>query len=444
MSTDDQKVGLIPVTLMVAGNIMGSGVFLLPANLASTGGIAIWGWLVTIIGALALSMVYAKMSSLDDSPGGSYAYARRAFGPFLGYQTNVLYWLACWIGNIAMVVIGVGYLSYFFPILKEPMVLTITCVVFLWIFVGLNIIGPKMITRVQAVATSLALIPIVGIALFGWFWFKGETYMAAWNVSGLGTFGAIQSTLNVTLWSFIGVETASVAAGVVKNPKRNVPIATVGGVLIAAVCYVLSSSAIMGMIPNAELRLSASPFGDAARLALGDTAGAVVSLCAAAGCLGSLGGWTLVAGQTAKAAADDVLFPPIFGKVNKAGTPVAGLLILGVLMTIFQISSISPNAAKEFGLVSSVSVIFTLVPYLYTCSALLLVGHGHLGNQVKTYVGITLIAFVYCIWAVVGSGAEEVMWSFVTLMVITALYTFNYNRTHKNPFPLDAPVKNGQ
>ena len=117
---DAHKVGLIPVTLMVSGNIMGSGFFLLPANLASTGGIAIYGWLVTIIGALGLSMVYAKMSFLDPSPGGSYAYARRCFGPFLGYQTNVLYWLACWIGNIAMVVIGVGYLSYFFPILKDP------------------------------------------------------------------------------------------------------------------------------------------------------------------------------------------------------------------------------------------------------------------------------------------------------------------------------------
>lgn len=172
---------------------------------------------MTIIGALGLSMVYAKMSFLDPSPGGSYAYARRCFGPFLGYQTNVLYWLACWIGNIAMVVIGVGYLSYFFPILKDPLVLTITCVVVLWIFVLLNIVGPKMITRVQAVATVLALIPIVGIAVFGWFWFRGETYMAAWNVSGTGTFGAIQSTLNVTLWSFIGVESASVAAGVVKT-----------------------------------------------------------------------------------------------------------------------------------------------------------------------------------------------------------------------------------
>ena len=161
-----------------------------------------------------------------------------------------------------------------------------------------------MITRVQAVATVLALVPIVGIAVFGWFWFRGETYMAAWNVSGMNTFGAIQSTLNVTLWSFIGVESASVAAGVVKNPKRNVPIATMGGVLIAAVCYVLSTTAIMGMIPNAALRVSASPFGDAARMALGDTAGAIVSFCAAAGCLGSLGGWTLLAGQTAKAAAD--------------------------------------------------------------------------------------------------------------------------------------------
>ncbi len=164
------------------------------------------------------------------------------------------YWLACWIGNIAMVVIGVGYLSYFFPILKDPLVLTITCVVVLWIFVLLNIVGPKMITRVQAVATVLALIPIVGIAVFGWFWFRGETYMAAWNVSGLGTFGAIQSTLNVTLWSFIGVESASVAAGVAKNPKRNVPIATIGGVLIAAVCYVLSTTAIMGMIQRRTAR----------------------------------------------------------------------------------------------------------------------------------------------------------------------------------------------
>lgn len=442
MSNESQKVGLIPVMLMVAGNIMGSGVFLLPANLATEGGIAIFGWLVTIIGALSLSLVYAKMSSLDDSPGGSYAYARRAFGPFLGYQTNVLYWLACWIGNVAMVVIGVGYLSYFFPCLNQPLALTVTCIAILWLFVGLNVVGPKMITRVQAVATILALVPIVAVAVFGWFWFNSATYMEAWNVSGKGTFGAIQSTLSITLWSFIGVESASVAAAVVKNPKRNVPIATVGGVLLAAVCYVLSSTAIMGMIPNAALKLSASPFGDAARMALGPTAGAIVSLCAAAGCLGSLGGWTLLAGQTAKAAADDGLFPSIFAKVNKEQTPVYGLIIIGVLMTLFQLCSISPDATQQFAVVSSVSVIFTLVPYLYTVAALLLVGHGHLGKQRTLYVFVTLIAFIYCIWAVIGSGTKEVMWSFVAIMVTTAMYTMNYNRRHKNPYPLNKSATN--
>ncbi len=171
-------------------------------------------------------------------------------------------------------------------------------------------------------------------------------------------------------------------------------------------------------------------------MALGDTAGAIVSFCAAAGCLGSLGGWTLLAGQTAKAAADDGLFPPIFARVNKAGTPVAGLIIVGILMTIFQLSSISPNATKEFGLVSSVSVIFTLVPYLYTCVALLLLGHGHFGKARPAYLAVTTIAFLWTAsgpwW---GPGAKEVMWSFVTLMVITAMYALNYNRLHKNPIP---------
>ncbi|MDT1790503.1 amino acid permease, partial [Salmonella enterica] len=125
---------------------------------------------------------YSKMSSLDHSPVGSYSYSRRCFLKILVYQTKVLYLLACLIVYFAMVVIVVGFLIYFFPILKDPLVLTLTCVAVLWIFVLLNIVGPKMITRVQAVATVLALVPIVGIAVFGWFWFKGETYMAAWNV----------------------------------------------------------------------------------------------------------------------------------------------------------------------------------------------------------------------------------------------------------------------
>jgi arginine:agmatine antiporter len=439
MSDTARQVGVIPATLMVAGNMMGSGVFLLPASLAATGGIAIFGWAVTIVGALALAIVFAKMSSLDPSPGGAYAYARRAFGPAFGYQTNLVYWLAGWIGNVAIVIVGVGYLSYFFPFLHNPLAAAITGVLILWFFVGVNIVGPGLATTLQSYTTSIALIPIGGVAIFGWFWFSSDTYMAAWNVTGASSISAIQGTLNVTLWAFIGVETASVAAGVVKDPKRNVPIATVGGVLIAATCYVLACTAIMGIVPNADLQLSASPFGDAVRLAIGDTGGAIVALCAAVGCLGSLGGWILVTSQSAKAAADDGLFPPIFRRTNADGTPVAGLVIVGILMTIVQMMAISPTASEQFGIVSSTSVLLTLIPYIYTCAALLLVGHGHFRDRTYFFHMAVIIAFIYSIWAITGTSATQVVAVFIVTMTSLALYTISYNRTHPAVYPLGEP-----
>ncbi len=434
MNSTSKKVGVIPATLMVAGNIMGSGVFMLPANLAATGGIAIYGWAVTITGAICLAMVYAKMASIDDSAGGSYAYARRAFGPFIGYQTNLLYWLAGWIGNVALAVVGVGYLSFFLPILKEPWVLAAACVGMIWLFTFLNILGPRITTQVQSVTTILALVAIVGVAIVGWFKFSLTTYMGSWNVSGHDTFGAIQGVLNVTLWSFIGVETASVAAGVVDNPKKNVPIATIGGVLLAAVTYVLSCTAIMGAIPNDVLQKSAAPFADCAKLALGETGGAIVSFCAAAGCLGSLGGWVLATAQTAKAAAADGLFPKIFGDANQHDVPVKNLIITGFLMTGAQLLTVSPTASKEFGVISSIAVLMTLVAYVYVAAALVWIAQK-VGIGLGIMIGITT---AYCLWAVVGSDPKQVVWLAVTLLLSGVCYTIN-QVTHKKPSP-EKPV----
>ena len=423
-----KKVGVVAATLMVAGNIMGSGVFMLPASLAGTGGIAIFGWMVTIIGAMSLSLVYAKFASFEEGAGGSYAYVKKAFGPYMGYQTNMVYWLAGWIGNIAMAVVGVGYLAYFFPFLKDPLMAAFATIAVIWGFTFLNMVGPAAVTRVQSYTTSLVFIPIFGVALFGWFWFEPSTYMEAWNVTGKSAVGAVQGTLNVTLWAFIGVETAAVVAGVVDNPKKNVPIATMGGVSIAAISYVLSSSAIMGMIPNKELVASSAPFADAVTIAVGPIGGAIVSFCAAAGCLGSLGGWTLVVGQSAKAAADDGLFPAIFSRVNKAGTPYLGLIIVAALMTAIVLFTISPTAAKQFGMISSISVIMTLLPYIYTCAALRQLGAPHFGNKAWLWLSIILVATVYAAWAVVGSDSTQVLWSFVIVLLTTLLFARSHER----------------
>ena len=286
MANENNKIGLVPATLMVAGNMMGSGVFMLPANLAAIGSIAIFGWLITIVGAVALGLVFSKLTQIYTAAGGPYAYSRKAFGDYMGYQTNLVYWLANVVGNVGLAVAGLGYLTTFFPSLKDPLIMALAQIGVIWFFTYANILGPNIVGRIQGMTTTVALLPIVGMAVFGWFWFSRDTYMAGWNVTG-------ESNLTA-----LGVESASVSTAVVKDPARNVPIATVVGVLLAAVCYILSSSAIMGIIPNKELIASSAPFSDAVSMALGPVAGNIVALCAAVGCLGSLGGWTLLVGQT--------------------------------------------------------------------------------------------------------------------------------------------------
>ena len=254
MVSESNKIGLLPAILMVAGNMMGSGVFMLPANLAGIGSIAIIGWLITVVGAIALGLVFAKLTEVTTAAGGPYAYARKAFGDYMGYQTNLVYWLANVIGNVGLAVAGLGYLTPFFPALRDPLVMALAQIAVIWFFTYANILGPRVVGRMQGITTTVALFPIVGVALLGWFWFNPETYMEGWNVSGESSLTAVGMTLNFTLWAFIGVESASVSTAVVKNPAKNVPIATVVGVLLAAVCYVLSSSAIMGIIRRRSRR----------------------------------------------------------------------------------------------------------------------------------------------------------------------------------------------
>ncbi len=421
---DSNKIGVVAATFMVAGNMMGSGVFMLPANLAAIGSIALLGWIITCVGAVALALTFAKLAAIDPAAGGPYAYARKAFGDYMGYQTNLIYWLANVVGNVGLAVAGIGYLTHFFPGLKDPWTFALSQILIIWLLTYANLLGPKLVGRIQSVTTIIALIPIMGMALLGWFWFNRDVYMAGWNVTGGGDISAVSATLNFTLWAFIGVESASVSAGVVKNPRRNVPIATVSGVVLAAVCYVLSSSVIMGMIPNKALIVSSAPFADAARLALGDTAANIVALCAAVGCLGSLAGWTLLVGQSAKAAADDGLFQNVFARVNRKNVPAAGLVIVAGLMTLQVLATMSPTASQQFGKLASIAVIMTLLPYIYSCISIKVLGYREMPpNQYAGYVVIGLIGAIYSLAALLGSDGEQTRWSLIFVIATIVFYS---------------------
>ena len=425
MSAPGRKMSLLQATMLVAGNMIGTGLFLLPVNLAQVGGIAIFGWLVATIGVAALGLVFAKLGQLNPQQGGPYAYARDFLGPYAGFQTNYVYWFGNWIGNIAIAVAAVGYLSELVPgsapagkrlrdgrrhlgahVHQHP--------------------GPARDRGARGLDHVARPVPILAIALLGWRWFDTETFLAGWNVSGGSDMHAISRAASMALWAYMGIESAAVSAGVIENPKRNVPLATLIGLGLAAIVYILSSTVIMGILPNEELRTSHAPFAEAGRLAFGTAGAIVISVCAVLKSVGSLGGWMLLVGQSAKAAADDGMFPTVFSRLNANGVPARGLVIVAVLMSVVLFATMSPTLAGQFNRLVDLAVILIIVPYVYSAVALVKVvlDNSLPPRAFQTYKWIAIAAVVYCLWAVLGGDPATVVHAFVALLISVPLYPF--------------------
>lgn len=421
------KMGVVALTLVTASNMMGSGVFMLPTNLAGIGYISLWGWLFTIIGVIALALVFAKTSLITPRAGGIVAYASDAFGPFIGFQTTMCYWISAWIGNVALLVAGVGYLSYFFPELKNPVYGSITAIVILWAFIALASLGARVAGRAQSFTATCMLIVVLGVGLVGWFWFDPHMYAEVYNGTGRSDSSAIIAAASIALWGFLGVESAVVSTGQVENPEKTVPRATVFGLLIASVCYVGSCSVIMGLVPHKELINSAAPFADAARYMFGDLAGNIASALSIIACFGSISGWLILQSEGPRAGAQQGLFPKFFSDANKHDVPMKSLIFTGVLMSIVLLMTASPNLAKQFEVVILMSVFASLLPYMYAVIALPIIMISKKLNRGPTfmfYCVMVVIAMIYCVFALLGSGTDSMFWGTVMLMITIPLFSF--------------------
>ncbi len=414
------------LTALVAGDMIGSGIFLLPSELAQLGSLSLVSWVFTTIGALLLALVFSHMSTVVTKTGGPYAYAQVGLGNFMGFQTAYGYWVAIWVGNAAIVIAAVSYLSVFFPSFANPTVACFISIGFIWLFTLVNINGVHSAGMVQLVTTILKLIPILLIALVGWFYFFPNYLTDAVNVSReMSNTQLITHAATLTLWAFIGLESATVPSGSVINPKRNIPLATMLGTIIAAVVYIASSTAIMGMIPNASLRGSLSPFADAAELILGDWGRWLMAIGAIISCLGSLNGWILLQGQIPMAAAKDGLFPKIFNRLNKKHVPALGLVVTSILISLILLMTMSATLVEQFKIFILVATLANLLPYLYTSVVDILVLH----KQEKRYklrgmLIIAIFALIYSFWAILGAGSEILSYGAILLFSSVPLYIF--------------------
>lgn len=424
--SNTRKVGLLIAIALVVGNMIGSGVFLLPASLASFGGISILGWLFTSAGAVMVALLMARLSRMMPAVGGPYAYTRRGLGNLPAFLVAWGYWISIWSGNAAISVSLVGYLAVFFPTLAQtPALGAATALGAIWFLTALNAWGVKEAGVLQLWTTVLKLLPLLAIGTLGLLYLDPGNF-TPFNASGGSTISAVTATATLTLWAFVGLESATIPADSVRDPGRTIPRATVIGTLVAAVVYILATVGVMGILPQGTLADSTAPFADAGRLIWGGWAGSLIAIGAAVSAFGALNGWVLLQGQMPRAAALDGLFPPIFKRLSERGTPVAGLIISSILATGLIGLNFSASLVDQFTFIILLATLSTLIPYVFSSVAELVIffreRERFSGERLAGASTIAILALLYSLWAIVGSGSETVFWGFLLLLAGVPFY----------------------
>ncbi|EOX1291173.1 cadaverine/lysine antiporter [Vibrio cholerae] len=425
MSSNAKKIGLIACTGVVAGNMMGSGIALLPSTLASVGSISIYSWLICIVGALSLAFVFARLATKNPQEGGPIAYAGEV-SPVFGFQTGVLYYHANWIGNLAIAITGVSYLSVFFPVLNNPIPAGLATIASVWLFTLVNLLGGSWVSRLCTIGLVLILIPVVGTALFGWTHFDSALYSQNWNVSAGSDGHAVITAVLICLWSFVGVESAAVSSGMVENPKRTVPLATMLGTGLAGLIYILSTQMISGMFPASEVAASGAPFALATTALFGSWTAPFVSAFTALACFTSLGSWMMLVGEAGKRAANDGNFPKVFGETDRNGVPKKGLLIASSMMTLLMLvlmffSSETAHASDLFNQLTTDAVLLTMLPYFY--SSINLIRFEGMTTRNTFVMLFSGIASLFCMVALAGAEGSTLTATFIMSLIVLMFYS---------------------
>jgi basic amino acid/polyamine antiporter, APA family len=362
--------GLPVAVALIMGSIIGVGIFNLPTSLATIGPITLVSMALTTVGAIALALMFAALSRRLPADGGPYAYARAAFGNVVGFFNAWSYWITAWAGNAGIAVGWVLYVEVFINKGQNKLITILLVLVGLWIPAIINLSGVKNMGSVQMVTTVLKFAALLFVSIVGLFYIKSANF-TPWNVSGEGAVSAIGAGMAIALFSYLGVEVASVAAGKVRDPDRNVPRSTVFGTLACAVVYLLSLIAVFGIVPNGELQKSSAPFSTAVNTMFGGTwAGYVMAVVVIISGFGALNGWTMICAEMPLAAAKDGLFPERFQRTSKSGVPAYGIIASTVLASIaMAINYIGSGGAQVFTTLVLMTGITSAIPYGFSALA---------------------------------------------------------------------------
>lgn len=431
--TTQPSLGIWRATSLVVGNIIGAGIFMLPASLAMYGNVGLLGLIVTATGALLLAKVFARLSRDFPVLGGPYAYSREAFGEFIGFQMAWMYWIGTW-ASVAAITIGfVSYLGVFWPALHDNVGLTfLISVATVWLFTFINMIGVKTASTVQLITTILKIVPLSIIGIVGLKEINFQNLLVL-NAHDVPFWPSVSAAAALTLFSFIGLESATIPAEDVKNPRKTIPKATVLGTLLSAIIYIGTMAVVFGILTPEQLASSKAPFVDAGSYIFGSWAGPVVAISAILCCLSTVNGWILVQSQMPVAIARDKLFPDFFDKHTKNGSPWVALLVSASLISLLLFMNFEAGLREQFTTIVFFTTFTVILTYLYSATAELYLLFMN-PKQIKTgkfarILIVSLLAYGYMMLILIGSGPKATFLGMLFVFSGFPVYVF-MKRSH--------------
>ena len=432
---DSRVLGLWMCTALVVGNVIGVGIFLLPATLAPFGLNALTGWIVTIVGCALLAVTFAFLARAFPQDDGPYGYTKRAFGDGVAFTVMWCYWVSTWVTNAVIAVGIVGYLTVLIPAINsQPWLPPFVALCLIWFFVIVNLRGARTAGWMQIITTVLKLLPMLGVMCLGiWvLWIDPAEYVRHLPPNPT-SFSEISQATTLTLYAMLGIECATIPACRVSNPQRTIPRSTVIGTVLLSVIYLSVSVIPMLLIPQGTLTASSAPFADLFARILGERSGAILALFVVIGGMGALNGWTMLLAEVTQAIARHGHFPEILAKENTHGAPAWSLAVTGVIASAMLVSNYSQSIAGLFAFLSVVVTAANL-PLYFVCAAALVVFR----RQRKASTAIALAgtaAFLYCVWCSIGIGLKPLLWTIALCAAGVPIYVASRLRERRDAVP---------
>ena len=423
-----KELGFWMCTALVIGNTIGMGIFVLPASLAPYGLNAMLGWGITVLGMTMLARVFAQLAREFPSADGPYTYIERTTGKLPAYIAVWCYWVSCWITNAALAIGLVGYLGKVVPGLDAwpPALLAIAL---LWLFVGINLFGVRMSGGVQVVTTTLKLLPMIFIVgLGGWLLFSDPAVYTQQVPTTPITLEALMAASTIALFAMLGIESAAVPAGRVRDPERTIPRSTMFGTLLTAGIYIAISSMALLLMNQEALARSSAPFADLLDQFMGDGHGRVLAVFVVISGLGALNGWTLLASELTASMGRHGFLPAPVCALNARGAPAASLLLTGTFATVMVLMNYSKSMVDGFTFLSQVVTAANLPLYLLCAVSLVMLARRGERQLPASLFVLGILGSTYVVFAFIGLGREPFVWSLVLGAAGLPLYWLMRNR----------------